>query len=37
VTGNLNNPRVNLIWTDNSGKEVRFRIERATNAGFTAD
>jgi FtsP/CotA-like multicopper oxidase with cupredoxin domain len=36
VTGNANAPRVNLIWTDNSGKETQFRIERATNAGFTA-
>jgi len=36
VTGNVNSPRVNLIWTDNSVKETGFRIERATNAAFTA-
>jgi FtsP/CotA-like multicopper oxidase with cupredoxin domain len=35
VTGNANNPRVNLTWFDNSAKETQFTIERATNAGFT--
>jgi len=35
VTGNLNNPTVNLTWFDNSAKETQFTIERATNAGFT--
>jgi hypothetical protein len=36
VGGNANNPNVNLSWQDNSGKEARFRIERATNIAFTA-
>jgi cytochrome c553 len=27
--------RVNLTWTDNSSNEVGFRIQRATNSGFT--
>ena len=35
VTGTANNPRVSLIWTDNSLKETQFTIQRATNAGFT--
>jgi hypothetical protein len=35
VTGNGNNRRVTLNWTDNSLKEARFTIQRATNADFT--
>jgi len=33
--GNENNPRVTLNWQDNSSKEARFRIERATDSNFT--
>jgi FtsP/CotA-like multicopper oxidase with cupredoxin domain len=35
VTGTANNPRVNLSWQDNSAKEARFRIERASDSNFT--
>jgi len=35
VTGPVNNPTVNLTWVDNSSKEIRFRVERATDAAFT--
>ena len=35
VTGTANNPRVVLIWTDDSLKEVQFEIQRATDANFT--
>ena len=31
-----NAERVTLSWTDNSAQETGFRIQRATNAGFTA-
>ena len=36
VGGNANNPNVTLSWQDNSFKEASYRIERATNAAFTA-
>ena len=36
VTGTANNPTVNLIWTDNSGKEIQFTIQRATDNTFTS-
>ena len=35
VTGPANNPTVNLTWIDNSLKEARFTIQRATDANFT--
>jgi hypothetical protein len=35
VTGNANNPLVNLRWNDNSLKEAQFTIQRATDANFT--
>ncbi|NLV31241.1 MAG: multicopper oxidase domain-containing protein [Acidobacteria bacterium] len=35
VTGNGNNRRVNLSWTDNSTREARFTVQRATNADFS--
>jgi FtsP/CotA-like multicopper oxidase with cupredoxin domain len=35
VTGTVNNPRVDLTWTDNSVKEVQFTIQRASDVGFT--
>jgi len=35
VTGTVNNPRVDLTWTDTSLKEVQFTIQRASDAGFT--
>jgi FtsP/CotA-like multicopper oxidase with cupredoxin domain len=35
VSGNANNPRVDLTWTDNSLKEVQFTLERASDADFT--
>ena len=35
LTGTANNPRVTLTWTDNSKKEARFTIQRATDANFT--
>ncbi len=34
--GTGNNRRVILTWTDNSGNETGFTIQRATNAGFTS-
>ena len=35
LSGNANNPRVNLTWTDNSLKEAGFTIQRATDENFT--
>jgi FtsP/CotA-like multicopper oxidase with cupredoxin domain len=35
VTGAAQNPSVELTWTDNSLKELRFTIQRATDADFT--
>ena len=35
VTGNGNNRTVTLSWTDNSLKEARFTVQRATDANFT--
>jgi hypothetical protein len=35
VTGTVNNPRVDLTWTDTSLKEVQFTVQRASDAGFT--
>jgi FtsP/CotA-like multicopper oxidase with cupredoxin domain len=35
ITGNANNPRVNLTWADNSLKEVGFTVQRATDVNFT--
>jgi FtsP/CotA-like multicopper oxidase with cupredoxin domain len=35
LSGPLANPRVNLTWTDNSQKELRFRVERASDEAFT--
>ncbi len=35
VTGTAASPRVNLFWQDNSFKEIRFTVERATDANFT--
>ena len=32
----LNPPTVSLTWVDNSNNEAGFRIQRATNTGFTA-
>jgi len=34
VTGNANNPRVDLTWADNSLKEAKFTIQRASDANF---
>jgi len=36
VVANANNARVTLTWTDSSSNESGFRIQRATNATFTA-
>jgi FtsP/CotA-like multicopper oxidase with cupredoxin domain len=35
VTGPPNNQQVQLTWTDNSGKEAQYTIQRATNSTFT--
>jgi len=35
VTGTVNNPSVDLTWTDTSIKEVQFTLQRASDAGFT--
>ena len=35
ITGNGNNKRVNLIWTDPSVNETGFTVQKATNAGFS--
>jgi len=35
LSGNVNNPRVNLSWTDNSLKEAGFAVQRASDADFT--
>jgi hypothetical protein len=34
--GNANNPRITLNWTDNSGYEVGFTVQRALDANFTS-
>jgi hypothetical protein len=36
VARNGGNDRVTLTWTDNANNETGFRIQRATNAAFTA-
>ncbi len=33
--GNTNSPRVNLIWTDNSIKELKYMIVRSTDSNFS--
>jgi titin len=37
VTGGGTTARVNLTWTDSSNNESRFVVQRATDAGFTAN
>jgi len=34
ISGNINNPTVNLSWTDKSSKETQFTIQRASDIAF---